>query len=233
MFEEQRNRVLSSLDKAHHAYHKKPAFFSGPSVYFHVRSLRAARAQDLDRFAEYAYAMLSSWGMHQPGSGGPKMKDFDEFYSSLKSVWSEAIPLRQITLSRLRGPDWLSKADWGRLKKVFCGIRCMTTNKSLVANSKVMANLLPNLIPPIDGKYTLRFLYNSKNIPNTKMKEWAKLVDMLKHFFYPIVSSKPFRRKVKKWLIHKKWAGWNTSPLKIVDNLVVGLERLRKASKTE
>jgi hypothetical protein len=40
-----------------------------------MTTLEAARAQDFERFAEYLYAVLASWGMHRMGPGGSRMVD--------------------------------------------------------------------------------------------------------------------------------------------------------------
>ena len=71
MFDDQKTRLLSALDAAHAAYYKKE-IFGGPSLYFHLQSLDAARKQNLDRFAECTYAMLAAWGMHRMGAADRK-----------------------------------------------------------------------------------------------------------------------------------------------------------------
>jgi len=60
--------------------------FSGPSVYFHYRTLErlkahgsAAEALRHDAFIESLYATLVSWGMHRMGGRGARMVGFDEF----------------------------------------------------------------------------------------------------------------------------------------------------------
>jgi hypothetical protein len=220
-FDDQRKRLLESLDEAHAAYHKAE-LFSGPSVHFHVRSLEAAQAHDLDRSAEYLYAMLASWGMHRMGHGGPKMREFEEFRSSLRDVWPDAMLLQQ------RSPTSLNECDWAALKKVFCGIRCMKTGTSLVGNSKVMAHLLPNLIPPVDREYTLSFLLGSGQITNGIDMEWTTLAEILDDFFYPIISSPLFQQKAVEWLAQSDRSKWDSSQLKIVDNLVIGLLKIMR-----
>jgi hypothetical protein len=58
MFDDQRNHLLSNLDVAHDAYYRAQTF-AGPSLHFHLKSLEASRAQDFERFAESAYAVLA------------------------------------------------------------------------------------------------------------------------------------------------------------------------------
>jgi hypothetical protein len=105
MFEGQRAKVLDTLDVAHEAYYEKEKF-GGPSLYFHVQSLKSARELQFDRFSECAYAMLASWGMHRMGSGGSKMREFDEFQLSLNKVWPRLVQLRGKTAGELGRDDW-------------------------------------------------------------------------------------------------------------------------------
>jgi hypothetical protein len=220
MFDGQRNSLLNSLDQAHEAYEAEA--FSGPSVYFHLRSLDAARARDFERFAEYVYAMLASWGMHRMGRGGSKMGEFNDFLSSLSAVWGEAMLLQQ------RTPGSLLEPDWAMLRRVFDGIHCMRSGTTLVGNSKVMAHLLPNLVAPVDRAYTLTFLFKCSRIKNDKELEWKTLRKILDGFFYPVVRSPLFQEKALKRLAQSNRSNWDTSELKIVDNLLIGLVKLQQ-----
>jgi hypothetical protein len=224
MFDDQRNRLLAALDEAHEAYYRA-AVFAGPSLYFQLRTLEAARAQDFERFVEYLYAVLASWGMHRMGPGGSKMGEFGEFHSSLKIVWPIALSLKEKT------PSSLTESDWSGLREVFCGIRCMASGTSLVGNSKVMAHLLPKLVPPVDREYTLKFLFGRGDITNGIDIEWKKLRQVLEGFFYPIGQSSVFQPKAKEWLDLPDRYKWDTSPLKIVDNLVIGLSKMSRVDQ--
>ena len=183
------------------------------------RTREAARAQDFERFVEYVYAVLPSWGMHRMG-GGPKMLEFGEFHSSMMAVWPIALSLQEKT------PTTLTESDWSRLGEVFCEIHCMSSRTSLVGNSKVMTHLLPKLIPPVDREYTLNFLFRSGQITNGIEREWNKLREILEGFFYPVARSPLFQSKAEEWLSHTEQFKWDTSPLKIVDNLVIGLSKI-------
>lgn len=224
LFENKRKLLLQSLDEAHAEYHRA-GLFTGPSVYFHLQSLHASRTQDFDRFAECVYATLASWGMHRMGPGGSKMRGFAEFSSSLRSIWPTAMLLQRKT------PASFNEKDWAELKSVFCDIRCMASGTSLVGNSKVMAHLVPNLIPPVDRAYTLTFLFNHGRIKNGEASEWETLRQVLEGFFYPVVRSPIFQKKAQVWLAHEN--NWDTSELKIVDNLLIGLLRIQRAKHGE
>jgi hypothetical protein len=85
MFDDQKNKILGALDAAHETYYKDETF-GGPSLYFHIQALKAARDRQFERFAECTYAMLASWGMHRMDSRGSKMREVGEFYSSLNEI---------------------------------------------------------------------------------------------------------------------------------------------------
>jgi len=224
MFDEQRNRLLADLDLAHAAFYDA-AVFGGPSLHFHLRGLDAAKEGDLECVAESVYAVLASWGMHRMGPGGSKMCEFGKFRASLETVWPIVASLREKT------PDTLDEADWSSLQKVFSEICCMASKTSLVGNSKVMAHLLPKLVPPVDREYTLKFLFGRGDITNGTDVEWEKLKRVLADFFYPIVQSPIFQSKAQEWLTHPDKYKWDTSPLKIVDNLVIGLSKLLRTEQ--
>jgi hypothetical protein len=224
MFDDQRNRLLAALDNAHDAYYQATVF-AGPSLYFHLRTLEAARLRDFERFTEYLYAVLASWGMHRMGPGGSKMVEFGEFHSSLKIVWPIALSLQE------RTPRSLTESDWGGLQEIFRRIRCMASGTSLVGNSKVMAHLLPKLVPPVDREYTLKFLFGRGDITNGIDVEWKKLKQVLEGFFFPVDQSPVFQPKAKEWLKQPDRYKWDTSSLKIVDNLVIGLSKMSQAKQ--
>jgi hypothetical protein len=224
MFEDQKSRLLGALDLAHEAYYKD-GIFGGPSLYFHLQSLDAARKQQFDRFTECTYAMLAAWGMHRMGSGGSKMREFNEFQLSMTKVWPLAVQLQE------KIPGALTEDDWGCLKSMFYEIRCMATRTSLVGNSKVLAHLLPNLVPPIDREYTLTFLFGNKQITNDIDREWQKLRQILQGFFHPVVQQPVFQARADQWLAQPERFKWDTSHLKILDNIVIALSALSRSDK--
>jgi hypothetical protein len=219
-FRGQCQRLLENLKLAHAEYYRAE-IFGGPSLYFHQRSLEAARSLDVDCFAECIYATLASWGMHRMGQGGSKMCEFPPFHDSLCAIW----PL--VGELRARRPEQLTAADWSKLKRLFTGIKCMRTATSLVGNSKVLAHALPNLIPPVDREYTLRFLYGRTEIKNDLDLEWNKLEEMLRGFFYPVAASPAFREAVAGWARQREIFRWDTSELKVIDNLLIGLTKMK------
>lgn len=217
-FQSQRDEVIRSHEKAHAAYYRAEVF-GGPSLYFHQQALLAAEA-DVHRFAELAYAVLTSWGMHRMGPGGSKMREYTEFKASLEKLWTLVSVLRQAV------PESLDESGWRDLRTIFVGIRCMASGTSLVGNSKVMAHALPRLVPPMDRRYTLKFLFGNGRVVNGIDGEWETLKTILREFFYPVARAEPLEPKLQAWMKEIAVYRWDTSPLKIVDNLVIGLSKI-------
>lgn len=93
-----------------------------------------------------------------------------------------------------------------------------------------MAHLLPNIIPPVDREYTLKFLFRSGQITNDIEGEWKKLLQILEGFFYPVVQSPLFHSSADSWLTRRDEFKWDTSRLKILDNLVIGFSKMARAA---
>ncbi len=224
MFERKREQLLGSMETAHAAYYEAQVF-GGPSLHFHLRALRFAMDTDCDRFAEYVYALLTAWGMHRMGRGGSTMVDFENFHDSLRPLWPIIKAMQEAS------PEGIDEEGWRNLERIFRSLQCMKTETRLVGNSKVMAHALPNLVPPIDREYTLRFLYGSTNITNGVDGEWMRLQSILQDFFYPTLESQLFKERSKKWMESANEYKWDTSPLKIVDNVVIGFVKHGKTTR--
>lgn len=195
-----------------------------PSLYFHQKALQAAEG-DFDRFADLVYAVLASWGMHRMGRGGSKMREFADFRASLANVWDLVTDLRRAT------PDSLDETGWRDLRRAFVGIRCMATGTSLVGNSKVLAHALPNIVAPVDREYTMNFLFGSSHIVNGIEGEWEILRTVLCRFFYPLAQADALKPKLRPWMENSHFYPWDTSALKIVDNLIIGLSKTSETSR--
>jgi hypothetical protein len=141
--------------------------FSGPSVYFHERAIERRRLHDSAdsllhdvRFLEYVYAVLPSWGMHRMGPLAAKVTEFSSLLDSLRSaqpVIEELWPLDITRLDPVRVPEVAAKA-W----QVIASTKASTSETQIVAGSKTLHHVLPDLVPPIDRQYTFRFFTGQK-----------------------------------------------------------------------
>jgi hypothetical protein len=136
--------------------------FVGPSVYFHERAIERRRMHDsvqsmlADRlFLEYVYAVLPAWGMHRMGSMSAKVDDFEAIASRLSMLADPLESLWHRRITHLPGDDALTTANtaW----EVIEALRVSTSSSQIVAGSKFLHHLLPDLLPPIDRRYTMAF----------------------------------------------------------------------------
>jgi hypothetical protein len=208
-------KVLANIPKYHQQYYAVKTF-GGPSLHFHRRALGLCGHVSASDQAELIYAVLASWGMHRMGKGGSKMVPFDVFEKTVLTVRPRLAKGRKIN------PATMRESDWVLLEEVFRAIKVMDSKTTIVGNSKVMAHLLPNAIAPIDREYTLKFLFGNGSITNDLNKEWLLLRKIHEEFFYPIVNDPSFSKTAGQWIADQpKWP-WDTSPLKVADNLVIG-----------
>jgi hypothetical protein len=95
-----------------------------------------------------------------------------------------------------------------------------------------MAHALPNLVAPIDRQYTLSFLFGNGTIVNDIDAEWDTFKVIHQGFFYPILHSSEFKKKYSKWSRQTGKFRWDTSSLKVIDNLIIGTARIGGARQT-
>lgn len=161
-------RHLSSLDHGFADYlveFETRRIFSGPSVYFYGEVVKLVRSvatlselASNDRLFELAYAALTSWGMHRMGERvATKLTEFSTFRHAVRGLIEPAA-----VLSNRRITD-LNEVETGivteRLAPLVTRPGISASGSPLVANAKMLHFLLPDLVPPIDRRYTGRFFY--------------------------------------------------------------------------
>ena len=81
-----------------------------------------------------------------------------------------------------------------------------------------------------EREYTLRFLFGNGQIRNDKSAEWSTLRRILQQFFYPVSGLPEIVAKVDVWTMQPTTFRWDTSPLKVVDNLIIGLQKRKRGT---
>ena len=235
------SRVIKLKDKMKDYYNKSKSIhedFGGPSIYFHRECINAGKEEYLgDRHIEMVYATLTAWGMHKMGKTKTKLVEFKKFKKSILDKKSDLIKLKSIRLNELEKNKEI-------IKNIFLELEVSKSNSHIVTNSKTMYHLLWNIIPPIDREHTIRFFFKkdfldkngkwSKNnvsinslLPKPKRKPeqfdlfWKILIKIKE-----IIGDDEFKRLVeseefKKINMNKSREGFNLSPPKIVDDLIM------------
>jgi hypothetical protein len=144
------------------------------------------------------------------------MRSFDTFQKSIERLQSKIQDAQSFEISEM------TQRQWSVLREIFRGIDVMASGTSLVGNSKVMHHMVPNIVPPIDREYTLRYLRGNTNITNDLDFEWNLMKEIISEFFISVVSDKKFKVKSTEWMARSADYPWDTSIMKIVDNLIIG-----------
>jgi len=207
--------VIANAENYHSSYYEAGTF-RGPSLYFHERALATRYDQPSLKHLEYVYATLASWGMHRMGSGGSKMHSFEVLLQSVHLLKNRIVEAQTFDYREM------SETKWAVIEEIFSGIKVMASATTIVGNSKVMHHMLPNIVPPIDREYTLRYLFNTTGIKNDLTKEWQLMKEIISEFFIPVASDISFSFKVDQWMKNRKNYPWDTSAMKVVDNLIIG-----------
>lgn len=187
--------------------------FTGPALNFHIRTIKRLREcgalaiafQD-NLFFEYLYDTLIAWGLNKRRSN---LVDFETFRSSLQNQKSEIENLEHCRLTGLSEGDLDVVAD--SLWQILASLKISTTKTKLIANSKALHHLLPQLMPPIDRSYTLKF-FDYKNINGRDERTFQEIYRQ----FHRIGSRR--EKEIYKHLGH----GFHTSETKVIDNAIVG-----------
>ena len=164
-------------------------------------------------FIDMLWATLDAWNMN---SRSAKLADIEDFKKKLidNTEVTEAIEsLKKYSIEDLSEKNDKSKGIFEQLKTLFNMLKLTDTDTKLVTFSKTMHFLLPNLIVPIDRKYTLKFF--ELNINNAKDEEFDHFTNIESTFglFASEVNLDDFVSKNSKWCKYKT---------KIIDNIIIG-----------
>lgn len=152
--------------------------FGGPSIYFHIQAIKEQEADFLsDRHIEMTYATLASWGMHKMGDPDvtkAKLVNYQDFKNSIlnnRDQFKVISGLRMDSCSQDEYSNYMNQ-----LEKIYYHLKVSISEATIVANSKTLAHILPNLIPPIDRQYTVRFFTQNKNDFLTKSGKFKSVL---------------------------------------------------------
>jgi hypothetical protein len=198
---------------------ERAGLLSGPSVYFHRRTLEhlrkhesAADALRDDIYVEALYATLTAWGLHRMDPGNARLLDLGDIRRNL---------LRNSDLIRELEPYRIS--DFGsvtieqvtsKLCTLLERLRVSQARTFLVSNTKALHHLLPSLVPPVDNEYTLGFFFHSMILDGDNDEEVFRTIFP---YFHELARE---NADVIRGAIGRGFM--NTSETKIIDNAIVG-----------
>jgi len=199
--------------------------FTGPSVYFHTKTLELLRRHNKpseaildDLFFDYLYATLTSWGLHRMGLVPAKLAELKDIKESFRKLKRQISTLEHLEITNI--PEGNIASITSDLWEVLANTRVSVSQTKIVANSKALHHILPELMPPIDREYTLRFFYNHTTLNQGDEVAFNEIYP----YFHKIASA------CKDKIMSHIGVGMNTSQTKVIDNAIVGfvLKELKK-----
>jgi len=222
------NRLISDKKVFEESLRRTKEYYRSfdPGNYLYNLLLEKRKKIDLfsDEYLELVYTTLIAWNMNGRGA---KLSDIKIFKESIRKNKSNIIKLKTYCLEKL-GND---------VEKVFDILEDLFENLDLVGKSwtgkkiksklvtfsKTLHFLLPELIVPIDRRYTLDFFYSNKIVPtdNDLKKNNQKQMKIFRELhlsFYEIAKI----YELKQYEDNK----WNLNIPKIIDNSIIGYSKL-------
>jgi hypothetical protein len=104
---------------------------------------------------------------------------------------------------------------WGLIQR----LRVSKAEARIVANSKLLHHVLPDLVPPMDRQYTYRFFYGRTGLSIDEEVAFREMFGRL------LEIAGQNRTSIQA----TTGTDWNTCPSKVVDNAIVGFMLSHKA----
>lgn len=159
------------------------------------------------------YDTLEKWNMNQRGA---KLENIDNIKKSILAAKPLLSSLYKHKLESIKSPiDETGEKIIRLLGLVFKGLNIMKTKRRMVGVSKTMHFLLPDLVLPIDGKFTMIYFYGNNKYSDNPDSESKTFKDIF-------IKSSTIAHNLK--LTEKDVDGnnWNTSVPKLIDNAIIG-----------
>jgi hypothetical protein len=166
---------------------------------------------DDENFYFLIMSTLKKWNMDQRGA---KLAAIDDLKESILIHRVDLIKLYRYKL-HLITEDEVDHKLIGLLQKIFSNLKIMESKRRIVGVSKALHFLLPDLVMPMDGKYTLMYFFNHNKYRNTIQGEFNIFEDIFAETY----------RIAKKLNLNQSdvdGKSWNTSIPKLIDNSIIG-----------
>lgn len=214
------NRLISNKKIFENSLNKTKEFYRplDPGQYLYNLLLEKRKKKDIfsDEYLELVYTTLIAWNMNGRGA---KLSKIDKFKQTLRKNKVQIKSLEKYKLINLKDKELVL----GKLKDLFFNLNLTETKSKIVTFSKTLHFLLPELIVPIDRKYTLDFFYNNKQLPTNKEKKEnnEKQFEIFVELFDKFIEiSKSYN--LNQYLDNI----WHVTPTKVIDNAIIGYGKL-------
>lgn len=144
---------------------------------------------------------------------GAKLSEFDTFRESILSEKQNIQRLQNLKLEKIKESEVNELIS--EFQVLFQNLELVAEAKpKLVTYSKALHFLLPNLIPPMDRKYTLMFYFNNTNLSKLEKSQFNDFKNIFQDFYN-------FSQSAKLSLLTDNL--WNKNIPKIIDNIIINI----------
>ena len=164
-----------------------------------------------DEFIRTIYETLKLWNMDQQGA---ILESYETIKKSIIDCQEYLIELYGTQLNEITSKELSDLKN--TLFLLFRDLKIMKSKRRIVGVSKTMHFLLPDLIMPVDGKYTLRALFGYNKLSKTATAEFEDM-------YYILYKFNNIACKFALSSSDCSLSGWNTSVPKLIDNAIIGL----------
>jgi hypothetical protein len=228
------DKFLADQQRYFSQSHNQFLAFGGPCVYFHEQCLIAGAQEFLSvRHIEMLYATLTAWGMHRMGDSEKtktRLTDWPQFHASLATRAEGLRQFKDLGMSDLSDSEY--SAAILRLKTHYESLKLSVSDATIVVNSKAFHHLFPELIPPIDRQYTIRFFNQAPekwldSSGKFRPVQLPKTLDEQFHLFCSTcLSIKQLADQVDPNLLRLERKHSRVSTPKALDNAIVNYVRI-------
>jgi hypothetical protein len=205
--------LIEAFPRYLQAFERDPPFRRYGQWEYHIETIQrrrelgsAIKAIYDDQFLAALYKTLQAWGI---GIWGSKLRSFDEFMAALRDRSSEIHALEDKAID---DPQMNVIETCQQLWRLIDTLDIVANNTRIVAGSKALHHLLPELIVPMDRAYTQKFFcwqsptfqYEQKSCFEQAFASFGQIARRTNPGQY--VSS-----------------GWHSSRTKVIDNALIGL----------
>lgn len=164
-----------------------------------------------DDFYVLIYNTLKAWNMNQQGA---KLTSFDNFK---KSILRHRLDLENLYKHKLHTitVHEITSEIIRLLERVFCGLEVMKSQRRIVGVSKTLHFLIPDLIMPVDGKYTMTYFYGYNKYSKNSEAEFKTFKEIFLETHKIVRHLNLTQQDVDN-------QDWNTSVPKLIDNAIIG-----------
>lgn len=146
------------------------------------------------------------------GKQTAKVVDFGEFASSLQQDAGQIQALWNRDITAITDEDVSDTS--ARVWEIISTLRVSRSRTHIVAGSKALHHVLPDLVPPIDRQYTFQFFTGQKSVQHGEAAAFAE--------WFPLLCEIGSRCRAEIEQIQVGGGFMATSSAKIIDNAIIG-----------